>query len=208
MGAEDTPEERNVGAEAANPSRRPRWRGFRGRRWLVATGGLLLAGLVSVAIWEALSSSPAADSTVLVGRTGRPAPAFSLPSLSEPSRTFSLRTFRGKALLVNFWASWCVPCRTEMPLLEKAYRAEGGKVAFLGIDINDTSSAAQAFLAQVHVTYPVVSAGSSAVAAEYGLYGLPTTVFISPTGDIVGRHIGELHADTLGTALEEAFPHP
>jgi len=92
-----------------------------------------------------------------------------------------------------------------MPLLESAFRSERGKVAFLGIDANDSSSAARAFLAQVHVTYPAVSDPSNGVAIRYGLFGLPTTVFISPTGKILGRHIGELHAATLRAALQEAF---
>jgi len=183
----------------------PLGRRFLRRRWLVVVA-IFLAGLSSVAIWQAASRSPtAADSGALVGRTGQPAPAFSLASLSAPGRTITLASFRGKPLVINFWASWCVPCRTEMPLLEQAYRALHGKVVFLGVDANDSSSAAKAFLAQVHVTYPTVSDGEGTTAIEYGLYGLPTTVFISPSGKIEGRHIGELHADTLQAALQEAF---
>jgi len=92
-----------------------------------------------------------------------------------------------------------------MPLLEQAFRAEKGKVRFLGIDSNDTSSAARAFLQQVHVTYPAVSDFNEDVAAQYDLFGLPTTVFISPSGTIVGRHIGQLNAVTLREALQDAF---
>ena len=92
-----------------------------------------------------------------------------------------------------------------MPLLEAAFRAEHGKVAFLGVDTNDTASAAKAFLAQVHVTYPAASDPTASLATSYGLIGLPITVFISPSGKIVGRHIGELQADTLRAALHEAF---
>jgi cytochrome c biogenesis protein CcmG/thiol:disulfide interchange protein DsbE len=92
-----------------------------------------------------------------------------------------------------------------MPLLESAFRAEHGKVAFLGVDSNDTASAAKAFLAQVHVTYPAVSDPTASLASRFNLVGLPTTVFISPTGKIVGRHIGELQANTLRAALHEAF---
>lgn len=191
----------SVGLDAPSP---PRVRWTRRRR-LLALGVLLLAVLVSVAVWQAVSTSPTANSTALVGRTDQPAPTFALPSLSDPSRTLSLASFRGRPLVVNFWASWCVPCRSEMPLLESAFRSERGKVAFLGIDANDTSSAARAFLAQVHVTYTAVTDSDGAVATKYGLYGLPTTVFISSTGKIVGRHIGELHAGTLRTALREAF---
>ena len=164
----------------------------------------MVAVLVGVAIWQATSKSPTADSTALSGPAGGPAPDFSLESLSG-SGTVSLATFHGRLLVVNFWASWCIPCRTEMPLLEAAFRSERGRVAFLGIDANDTSSAARAFLAKMHVTYPAVSDPNGAVATRYGLFGLPTTVLISRSGKIVGRHIGELHADTLRAALRQAF---
>jgi thiol-disulfide isomerase/thioredoxin len=121
------------------------------------------------------------------------------------SHTIALADFRGRALIINFWASWCIPCRTEMPLLERAHRAASGQVQFLGIDSNDTSSAAVPFLNQVHVTYPVGSDIGGSVATDYGLFGLPTTVFISPSGKVVGRIIGQLHAYTLRNALKEAF---
>jgi peroxiredoxin len=92
-----------------------------------------------------------------------------------------------------------------MPLLERTYRAEKGKVQFLGIDSNDTPSAGLAFYNHVHVTYPALSDPKGSIATRYGLFGLPTTVFISPSGRIIGRFIGQLHANTLRTALKEAF---
>jgi peroxiredoxin len=92
-----------------------------------------------------------------------------------------------------------------MPLLEQAYRAEHGRILFVGIDANDTPSAGRAFLNQVHVTYPIGSDSGAGVATQYGLFGLPTTIFVSPSGKIVGRFIGQLHADSLRAALKEAF---
>lgn len=92
-----------------------------------------------------------------------------------------------------------------MPLLEQAYRAHHGRVAFVGIDSNDTPGAAKAFLAQVHVTYVALSDTGGQTAISYGLFGLPTTLFISAKGTIIGRHIGELRANTLARALSEAF---
>ena len=141
----------------------------------------------------------------MIGRTGRPAPGFSLPNLSKPGQTVSLPAFRGKPLVVNFWASWCIPCRVEMPLLEQTFRAEHGTIQFLGIDANESPSAGRTFLNQVHVTYPAASDANGSVASQYSLFGLPTTIFISPSGAIVGRFIGQLHDDTLQAALKEAF---
>jgi len=187
-------------------SGRPNRRGTRRRRRLLAVGAIVLVSFVSVAIWQAASRSTSEESAALIGPSGRSAPEFSLPSLHDPGHNISLSSFRGKPLVVNFWASWCIPCRTEMPLLETAFTSEHKKVNFVGIDANDTSSAAHAFLAEVHVIYPAVSDSNGAVAMKYGLYGLPTTVFVSPTGKIIGRHVGQLHADTLRAALSEAFP--
>jgi cytochrome c biogenesis protein CcmG, thiol:disulfide interchange protein DsbE len=181
------------------------WRSPGRRRKLAIAGGLGVIGLLTAAVWQAATQPNSSTASPLVGRTGKPAPSFTLASLSPSGRALSLGSFRGRPLVINFWASWCIPCRTEMPLLEKAYRSEAGKVQFLGIDSNDTANAARSFVRQVGVTYPVVSDGSGGEATQYGLFGLPTTVLISPSGKIVGRVIGQLHASTLQAALKEAF---
>jgi cytochrome c biogenesis protein CcmG/thiol:disulfide interchange protein DsbE len=182
------------------------------RRWSAGWPTRRIAALASatavfavVAIWQAASASHSTGSDPLVGRTGQTAPPFSIPNLAMSSHTIAPADFRGRDLVINFWASWCIPCRTEMPLLEHAHRAAGGQVQFLGIDSNDTSSAAVTFLNQVHVTYPVASDDGGSVATAYGLFGLPTTVFVSPNGKVVGRIIGQLHSDTLRNAIKEAF---
>ena len=192
-------------AYSEQPGSRPHRRiaGWITRR--IAVVAIACAALVAIAIWQAWSVSPSTSTDPLVGRTGKAASKFSIPNLAMPGHRISLVGFRGKPLVVNFWASWCIPCRTEMPLLEQAYRTSNGRVQFLGIDSNDTSNAAIAFLRQVHVTYPVGSDDGGTTATEYGLFGLPTTVFISPSGRIVGRIIGQLHADTLSNGLKEAF---
>ncbi len=174
------------------------------RRSAIVTSCVLLV-LVGGGLYAALSDSGTAVSSVLVDRTDQRAPDFSLSDLLSPDRTISSADFRGHDLVVNFWASWCVPCETEMPLLESAYRAEDGRVTFLGIDTNDTRTAAVAFLAKVHVTYDAASDPHGHLASSYRLFGLPTTVFISPRGRVLGRHIGQMNDATLKAALREAF---
>jgi cytochrome c biogenesis protein CcmG/thiol:disulfide interchange protein DsbE len=181
------------------------WRTPGPRRQIAIAGCVALVALVPVAIWQGASQPVGTTASPLVGRTGKPAPSFTLANLSRADRDLSLRSFRGRPLVINFWASWCIPCRTEMHLLEQAYRSEGGKVQFLGIDSNDASSAARSFVRQVGVTYPVVVDGSGGVATSYGLFGLPTTIFVSPSGKIAGRFIGQLHTSSLQSALKEAF---
>lgn len=78
-------------------------------------------------------------------------------------------------------------------------------MAFVGIDTNDKPSAAHKFLALVHVTYPVISDPNGSVSIKYGLFGLPTTIFISSSGKVLGRHIGQIDSSTLRAALREAF---
>jgi cytochrome c biogenesis protein CcmG/thiol:disulfide interchange protein DsbE len=180
------------------------WR--RRRRSALVIAMLVLLALVGAGVYTDLSSTNAGVVSPLVDRSDSPAPEFSLPELVQPSRTMSLTGFRGKPLVVNFWASWCDPCQTEMPLLEAAYRSQHGVVQFLGIDTDDTRKAALAFLARVHVTYPSLSLRQQGrVSTAYDLVGLPITVFISARGILVGRHLGQLNAATLAAALHLAF---
>ena len=118
----------------------------------------------------------------------------------------TLAAFDGKPLVINFWASWCFPCQTEMPLLESAYRSDHRAVQFLGIDTDDRRGAAIRYLARVHVTYPsLFMPERGPVAISYDVIGLPITVFISARGTLVGRHVGPLNGPTLSAALRLAF---
>jgi cytochrome c biogenesis protein CcmG/thiol:disulfide interchange protein DsbE len=169
---------------------------------------VLTAVLGGAGIWANLSG-PTGATVIdpLVDRTRQPAPVFALPELKDPRRHLSITAFRGRPLVVNFWASWCHPCRAEMPLLEAQYRADGGSVRFLGIDTNDTRGSALEFLAREHVTYPSLVLGNRAspLVRDYGLIGLPITAFISAGGTLMGRHIGQMNAATLRVALRLAF---
>jgi cytochrome c biogenesis protein CcmG, thiol:disulfide interchange protein DsbE len=177
--------------------------------------GFLLVALVALAllagggVYIVVSSGNSAVTDPLVDRAHRPAPAFSLPDLVNPHHKMTLADFRGRPLVINFWASWCYPCQTEMPLLESAYRSDHGAVQFLGIDTDDKRGAAIRFLDRTHVTYPsLFMPERGPVAISYDLVGLPITVFIAPNGTLLGRHIGQLNGPTLRAALVLAFgPH-
>jgi cytochrome c biogenesis protein CcmG/thiol:disulfide interchange protein DsbE len=175
-----------------------------GRRSLLAASVGMAA--VAIAVVAVMLAGPEAKTpSQLVGKTGAHAPAFSLPSLEEPDRTLSLRDFRGHDLVINFWASWCIPCRTEMPLLQESYRAAHGRIHFLGVDTNDQRSDALRFLRQVHVTYPVAYDPNGSLVPLYHLPGMPTTVFVSATGIVLGTHYGQFSASSLHSSLVEAF---
>lgn len=194
--------DRSAPEAGPGPSPRPRRRTF--VIGIVALVVLAGAGITASVYAGGSGSTP---SDALVGVTDRPAPApaFSVANLNASSEPISLSEFRGKDLVVNFWASWCVPCRTEMPLLESTYRSVHHKVAFLGIDTNDSRPSAQQFATRTKVTYPLAFDPDEKVGASYGLYGLPVTVFISPEGKLLGQHFGQFDSATLGAAFEKAF---
>lgn len=116
---------------------------------------------------------------------GALAPAFEVPAYDE-GKTVRLDAFRGHPVVLNFWASWCPPCRAEMDVLQAAYlRYKSRGVVFIGIDSQtDTWGASHKFLTQHGVTYPVGRDAKGSVARAYRVTGLPTTYFIDADGRV------------------------
>jgi peroxiredoxin len=119
----------------------------------------------------------------LAGIPQGPAPAFSLPA--RGGGTISLSQFKGQVVMINFWASWCGPCRQEMPLLDDIYK-HYSKLGFslIGVNVEPDSKAAEAWLKQTPVTFPVLFDTQSIVSKLYGVPGMPTTVFIDRLGNV------------------------
>lgn len=176
----------------------------RRRRGRIVVASAVLVALVTAGIVAALTSS-GTTAGVLSGRTGTKAHAFSLVVVSQPKDTVNSAQLGGEDLVLNFWASWCFPCQQEMPALQAAALRLRGKVRFVGVDTNDTRSIALGFLDRIHVTYLTLFDPNGQVASAYGLFGLPSTVFISHTGEVLGRHSGQLDSSSLQSALTEAF---
>jgi cytochrome c biogenesis protein CcmG/thiol:disulfide interchange protein DsbE len=155
-------------------------------RTLKVTGQVValaaVAGLLGLLVWRLTHQSKPP-------KIGGPAPAFSLRRL-DTSGTLALASLRGKPVVLNFWASWCVPCKGEAKMLEDAwqrYRSQG--VVFVGIDWHDVKSDARRFLDHHGVTYPTVLDGSGSITDRYGVVGVPETYFIDRRGRLVGEHI-------------------
>jgi peroxiredoxin len=134
-----------------------------------------------------------------------PAPVFKLSPLSGAGRV-SLSSYRGKAVVVNFWASDCIPCKREMPRLQAAAERWTGKpVAVLGIDVLDSKSAARSFARDHGVTYRIGFDKLGDVAIRYGVLGTPTTFFIDRRGRIVKRILGPVTAAELDSEIGHAL---
>ncbi len=148
------------------------------------------------------------DSPVRRSATELAAPNFSVPNLRDDAATVELRKLRGKPIVLNFWASWCVPCRKEMPAFESVHSKLGNKVAFLGMNNQDSRDDALGVLRETRVGYPSGFDPSGRVAESYGLRGMPTTVFISAGGRILANHPGEMSEGQLRSAITDLFAVP
>ena len=139
---------------------------------------------------------------IRTGTVGKPAPAFTLPNLNGTG-TISLEQYKGKVVVLNFWASWCVPCKEENPALTDFWeRYRGTNVVLLGVVFQDSTNAAREYTARLGNTWPTAVDESGQVALSYGVFGPPETYFIGADGVIAGRHIGPIDAATLINGVE------
>jgi cytochrome c biogenesis protein CcmG/thiol:disulfide interchange protein DsbE len=134
---------------------------------------------------------------------GDAVPAAALPRL-EGGGSESLTDYKGKWVLVNFWASWCLPCRAEAPALEEFQRRYGGpRFTVLGIDTQDLSDDAQAFVERYDLTYPQLRDGDGGLADEYGTTGVPENFLVDPSGKVRLAYPGPVGEEYL---REEVVP--
>lgn len=134
------------------------------------------------------------------GQAGHPAPAFSAPRL-DGAGTVSLSDLEGKPIVLNFWASWCEPCKEEAHVLRAAAKAYGGRVRFVGVDIHDARSDALRFVAEHDLAYLQLRDAGGDLARAYNLTGQPETFFIDAHGSIVEHVPGLLDRSTVDDVL-------
>ena len=118
-------------------------------------------------------------------------------------KTFSLSDYRGKIVLLNFWGSWCPPCRMEMPAFQKVYEEYGDDVVIIGVGINDSPGNLTKFAKSIGVTYPITHDRTSEIARHYRIRSLPTTYRIDQEGRVRGVAVGALDEEHLVNAIKE-----
>ncbi len=171
-------------------------------RWAALAVGAAVA-VLAVVLATQVSTSPTADlqkSKLL----GKQIPAFTVQTFD--GRSLSPETLLGKAVIVNFWNSWCIPCQQELPALKQfqAAHASDPNVVLLGIVRDDTTEAARAYAKAEGMTWSLAQDPGSNVSLEFGTRGQPETYAISPSGQIVGSEIGPASEGNLEHLLNAA----
>ena len=196
---------------SSEPSDRPRRR----RGWLIILAGVLTVGVVAgvlVAVLGGGSKSGGTTRPAAVsgagGEIGSPAPEFRLPALNGQGDV-SLADFRGRPVIVNFWASWCNPCRKEFPLLKQALRDHRGqRLSVLGVTYQDIPSDSRSFVKRQSATWAQSVDDGGAVASAYGVRAIPQSFFVRPDGTIAARVFGVTTESALADPLAKLLGQP
>ncbi|MCW2895093.1 MAG: redoxin [Actinomycetia bacterium] len=189
---------------------------FRAKRRTVVTVTAVVAVLLGGAIAVTLLTSGKGDGSasasdgVVEYQAGQRPLAPNVTGTSLTGSTIKLSSYRGKTVVLNFWGSWCSPCRDEAPtlaVLDQQYGSKG--VTFLGDDVGDTPANALAFTHSARITYPSISDNGYLVVADFSAAGVavsdtPTTVVIDKTGHVAGMVIGAVSYGQLTTLIKDA----
>lgn len=191
------------GNDMDSPVFRIRWQKWTSSVVLIATG-LAIGVIVALKVFP-LEENP--QQTVLPSSplVGRQATDFTLPTLD--GLDVSLSQFRGQPVLINFWASWCLPCRDEMPELVrsyKAHRAEGLMILGVNLTYSDSLPDIQAFASEFNITFPILLDEDGMVTQKlYPILGLPTSIFINRDGSIARVQIGKMTGRQIDNYVAE-----
>lgn len=139
-------------------------------------------------------------------RVGEPAPDFTLPTLD--GETIKLSDFRGKGVFINFWGSWCTPCKREMPHMEtQYYRFKDEGVEILAVNIKEPIVTVSSFVKRNGLTFPILLDRDGTVTKRYGIVPIPTSFFIDKEGIVVEKIEGEMSEEKIKQLMERIKPN-
>jgi len=164
-------------------------------RWFAVLVAILILG--GGWLWWSRPPASAVAAPEQGPGVGRAAPDFTLPLLDDAESDFKLSDYKGKPLVVNFWATWCGPCQNELPVLQKAAAHFGDGVVFVGVDQQEATDVVERFVRNYGLTYTIPMDTHGKVSELYNVKGLPTTFFIDRGGVIRSVWLGEMNSVTL-----------
>ena len=202
-----TEPKRRVGRGSGHPSRRPpRWQTV-GRRALQAAAVGTIVALFALLVHQVTKTEEARGlvADVRAGKTPD-APPLELPVLGG-ERTISLASYRGRnAVVLNFWASWCEPCKEEAPMLQEAWQRHRDRgVVVLGVNAQDFERDARRFVERYGLTYPILHDGRGSSLGRFGLTGFPETWWVGRNGKLVAYVQGQFSQDELDRNIRRAL---
>ena len=179
------------------------------RRWVLFLLSMVpVAALVALLAWASARSpgNPVGvavnDQPGRVAVAARPAPPFSLDRL-DGGATISNESLRGRVVMLDFWSSWCPPCRQEAPVLQQVYREYAAMpVEFVGVALWDDPGEVLRHIDRYQVGYPNAIDGNGVVAIDFGVLGIPEKFFLDRRGQLVHKYIGPMDPDTLRDILD------
>lgn len=176
---------------------------------VIAAGAIVIVVSVAVLLLVPLATSDP-DKVTLGGHPllGKPAPEIDLPSI-DGGQQVSLASLRGRPVLVNFWATWCIPCRDEFPLMVDAYEAHADDgLEILGVVHDDTASGAREFASDMGATWPMLDDADDVAWEDYTGVGMPTSLFVDRDGVVRAFSIGPFTKSGLAAQLARILPQP
>jgi cytochrome c biogenesis protein CcmG/thiol:disulfide interchange protein DsbE len=164
----------------------------------------LVAVLLGLLVWKVVENEGETVAQAVARGEQPPAPDFTLPPL-DGNADVSLSSLRGRPVVVNFWASWCDPCKDEAPFLQQMwerYRERG--LVVIGVDTNDFRRDARRFVGRYGLTFPIAYDGPGKARDAYGVTGFPETYVVDPEGRVIDALVGGINTDEDRSRLERA----